>query len=160
MPCSTSPCHLRGITATICKVNLKYIPPHRTNLHNENYQTLSDCFSEPPALTLQDLCGGTNLSLAFLSKRRLAALSNRLGHDRLNLLVDTIESVLETRMKSVDKVPSNYGPRPDHDKSIPEAQGEAASYIQCASFCSDSTCFTLTYIYQRTLSRFTQYTLF
>ncbi|KAL1618563.1 hypothetical protein SLS56_010491 [Neofusicoccum ribis] len=49
---------------------------------------------------------GSDYSLTFFSEARLASLSARLGHNKVNQIVDKVAGIISDRMKTIDRVPA------------------------------------------------------
>lgn len=78
-------------------------------------------------------CEVTSSSLAFFSEHRIHSLSQRLGNDRLNQLVETIESVIRSRLLAEgpsSKTRISFR-KPSDPVHIP--LDKATLYIQCES---------------------------
>lgn len=73
----------------------------------------------------------TSSSLAFFTERRIYSLSQRLGNNRLNDLVETIESVIRSRLLA--QGPSSISlvtfKKPSDIEQVPLEK--AKSYINC-----------------------------
>ena len=87
-------------------------------------------FKQRPPLTVL-LLQVTSSSLAFFSEHRIHSLSQLLGNDRLNELVETIESVIRSRLLA--QGPSSISlitfKKPSDIEQVP--QDKVRLYVDC-----------------------------
>lgn len=70
-------------------------------------------------------------NIAFFSERRLLALNQRLGHDKVKHLLEKIESTVGEKIEAMDFVASCFNAKPTLESCMQESDPSRKAYVEC-----------------------------
>lgn len=84
--------------------------------------------------------------MTFFSSARLTSLSRRLGHSKVKGIIDTVESVLQEKATTTEKISGDFAAFSQTDSNIEDSDQSRQSFIKCThqnfshiAGCSDTS---------------------